>query len=101
MIEGQKQNIIAISKLFLFLFDSNDVLGYKSPRKHKCNRWWEEQLGGLWAPPPAAGGQRGFGGGALNTAAIFLLFQKIKHFYAHFDLNFCLKTFLNDCKVCW
>jgi len=33
--------------------------------------------------PPAAGGPRGLGGGALNAAAIF---SKIKHFSACFGL---------------
>jgi len=36
---------------------------------------------GLGAPPLAAGGQRGFGGGVPNAAAIFPAFyRKIKHF---------------------
>jgi len=34
----------------------------------------------------------GFGGGAPNAAAIFQFFQKIKHFYAYFGINYCLET---------
>jgi len=34
----QKQNIIAISKLFSFLFDSKDVSAAKAFEKNKCNR---------------------------------------------------------------
>jgi len=36
----------------------------------------------------AAGGQRGFGSGAPNAAAIFPVFSKIKHFQAYFGLNY-------------
>jgi len=48
----------------------------------------------LEAESSAAGGQRGIGGGAPNAAAIFLVFfKKIKHFYAYFGLNYCIKIF--------
>jgi len=37
---------------------------------------------------PSRRGQRGFGGGAPNAAAIFqFFFIKIKHFYAYFGLK--------------
>jgi len=51
-----------------------------------------KQLGVLRAVLPAAGGQRGFGGGAPNVAAIFLAFsKKIKHFLSIFWSKFLLR----------
>jgi len=62
-IEGQKQNIIAISKFFLFLFYSTDVRTTNAFEKitvtgNRSNNW------GVWR-------LTGVGGGAPNAAAIF------------------------------
>jgi len=89
-----KANIADISKLFLFLFKSNDVDATNVFKKISVTGNVSNNSGGLEAEPPAAGDKRGFGGGAPNAAAIFqFFFQEIKQFYAYFGLNFCLKTF--------
>jgi len=50
---------------------------------------------------PAAGGQRKFGGGAPNAAAIFQIFSKNKAFLYVFWSKFLLRNVvLNYCKVC-
>jgi len=44
-----------------------------------------DATGGLGADPPASGGKRGFGGRALDAAALFTTFQKIRIF-RHFSV---------------
>jgi len=62
----------------------------------------EITIWGLGAEPPVAGGQRGFGGGAPNAAAIYQLIPNNNAFLSIFWSKFLLKiVFLNDCKVCW
>jgi len=52
---------------------------------------------GLGVEPPAAGGQRGFGNGAPNAAAIFLDFSKNKAFLSIFWSKFLLKNVSAKC----
>jgi len=97
--EGQKQNIIAISKFFLFLFDSNDVnatnafekINVTGDRSNNSGVWeWSRQ-------PPEA---NGVWSGTPNTAAIFQIFSKNKAFLCMFWSKFLLRNLvLNDCKV--
>jgi len=61
--EGQKQNIIAISKLFSFLFDSNDVSATKAFEKISVRGDGSNNFGGLGRSP--------------NALAIFLVFEHI------------------------
>jgi len=81
--------------LLLFLyFLTVMTLALQTPFEQITVTGDESNNSGVWGPP-AAGGQRGFGGRAPNAATIFQLFfffQKIKHFYAYFGLNFCLET---------
>jgi len=94
-----KQNIITISKFFMFLFDSNDVSATSAFKKITVTSDRSNNSGGLGAEPPTAGGQRGFGGEAPNAAAIFQFFSKNKAFLCIFWSKLLL--FLNDCKVCY
>jgi len=87
--EGQKHNIIVISKFFLFLFDSNYV------NAKLFSEVTVTDDGGN-----NSGVQRGVGGGTSNAVAIFPVFPKNKAFFCLFRSNFLLKNaFLNDCKV--
>jgi len=45
-------------------------------RNAKRTSKWKKQFGGLGAETPAAGSQRGVGGGAPNAAAVFPTFIK-------------------------
>jgi len=57
-------------------------------------------IGSLGTELPTAGGQRGFGDGAPNAVAIFLVFSKNKAFLSIFRSKFLLENvFLNDYKV--
>jgi len=69
--EWQKHNIIAISKLFLFHFDSNDVSTANAFEKITVTGDESNNSGQSPQPPEAKGGA---GGGALNAAAIFHFF---------------------------
>jgi len=56
---------------------------------------------GSGGDPPAAGNQRGFGGGAPVAAATFPAFLKNEAFSSTLMFKFLLKNvFMNDCIVC-
>jgi len=62
----------------------NDVEKSKHQRSKVKRKLSESKnLRGLGAEPPAAGGQRGLGGGAPNAAAIFPDFSKKESIFKH------------------
>jgi len=89
----QQQNIVAICKLFSFLFDSNDVSTTIAFEKISVTGDGSNNSG-IWGQshqPPEA--NEGLGAEPYTPRRFFqIFFQKIKHFYAYFGLNFCLKT---------
>jgi len=90
--EGQKQNIIAISKFFLFLFDGDDVSATNAFEKITVtsDRNNNSRASGRSPQPPEANGSLRAEAPTLRRFSRF--FQKIKHFYACFGLNICLES---------
>jgi len=92
-MRGKSSNIIAIFKIILFIFDSNEVNAVNAFEKLTVTGDGSNNSG-VWGRslqlPVANGGLRRSHQHCGNFSRFFFL--KIKHFSPYFDLNFCLKT---------
>jgi len=87
--EWQKQNIIVISKFFLFLFDSNDVSATNAFEKVTVTGD-ESNNSGVWRRSPQPLEANGGLGAELQRCENFTLFSKNKAFLCIFWSKFLL-----------
>jgi len=88
----EKQNTIAISKFFLFLFDSNVVSATNAFENITVTGDGSNNSGVWEQSPQPQEANGGLGAEPLTLQRFSSFFQKIKHFYAYFGLNSCLET---------
>jgi len=83
----------------LFIYDSNHVKAVHAHEKVTVTGEKSNQIGGLEAEPPAAGGQRRVGVEPLTLQRFFYFFPKYKTFLYTFWSKFLLKNVLLKCVV--